>query len=195
MPIGACVFAQTDILFCQPIFFLWFNAESILLFLHQQPDVAHLAAVYLKYASIGLPAYAFNAVSRYALRPNLRKWAHRPAVDTSNPRVSLRSQLRSSSSLRQSTWSLTTFLVSRRPSTRNYSPLTFAPVWGPKPIALGFIGAPLATAISFNLISISSIVYGIFFVPNTAWHPISRRTFTSLGVLVRLGLGGVGLSY
>jgi MATE family multidrug resistance protein len=68
-------------------------------------------------------------------------------------------------------------------------------VWGPEPIALGFIGAPLATAISFNLISIASIIYGIFFVPNTAWHPISRRSFTSLGVLVRLGVGGVGQSY
>jgi Na+-driven multidrug efflux pump len=67
-------------------------------------------------------------------------------------------------------------------------------VWGPKPIALGYIGAPLATAISFNLISISSIVYGIFFVPNTAWHPISRRSFTNLGVLVRLGMAGIGLS-
>lgn len=83
----------------------------------------------------------------------------------------------------------------QRVPLRKYTPLTFAPVWGPEPIALGFIGAPLATAISFNLISISSIVYGIFFVPNTAWHPITRRTFTNLGVLVRLGLGGVGLSY
>jgi hypothetical protein len=68
-------------------------------------------------------------------------------------------------------------------------------VWGPEPIALGFIGAPLATAISFNLISIASIVYGIFFVPHTAWHPFCRRSFTSLGVLVRLGMGGVGQSY
>ncbi len=68
-------------------------------------------------------------------------------------------------------------------------------MWGPEPIALGFIGAPLATAISFNLISIASIIYGIFFVPLTAWHPISRRSFTSLGVLVRLGVGGVGQSY
>ena len=59
-----------DISFCQPIYFVWFNAESILLFLHQQPDVAHLAAIYLKYASIGLPAYAFNGISRYALSPN-----------------------------------------------------------------------------------------------------------------------------
>jgi len=65
-------------------------------------------------------------------------------------------------------------------------------VWGPEPIALGFIGAPLATAISFNLIAISSIAYGIFFVPSTAWHPFSRRSFTDLGILVRLGLAGVG---
>jgi hypothetical protein len=65
-------------------------------------------------------------------------------------------------------------------------------VWGPEPIALGFIGAPLATAISFNLISVASIVYGIFFVPSTAWHPFSRRSFTSLGVLVRLGMAGIG---
>ena len=62
-------FCMTDLPFCQPIFFVWFNAESILLFLHQQPDVAHLAAVYLKYTSIGLPAYAFNCISRYDLDP------------------------------------------------------------------------------------------------------------------------------
>lgn len=65
-------------------------------------------------------------------------------------------------------------------------------VWGPEPIRLGFIGAPIATAISFNLISIISIMYGLFFVPKTAWHPLSSRCFTSLGVLVQLGLSGVG---
>ena len=65
-------------------------------------------------------------------------------------------------------------------------------VWGPQPFRLGFIGAPIATAISFNLISIMSIIYGVFFVPKTAWHPLSMRCFTSLGVLVQLGLSGVG---
>ncbi len=30
----------------------------------QEPEVAHLASVYLKWASLGLPAYAFNSVSR-----------------------------------------------------------------------------------------------------------------------------------
>jgi len=41
-------------------------------------------------------------------------------------------------------------------------------------------------------VSISSVIYGLFFVPNTAWHPISRRSFTGLGILVQLGLAGVG---
>ena len=65
-------------------------------------------------------------------------------------------------------------------------------MWGPDPIRLGFIGAPIATAISFNLISLCSVIYGVWYVPRTAWHPLSRRCFTSLGVLVQLGLAGVG---
>jgi hypothetical protein len=55
-------------------------------------------------------------------------------------------------------------------------------------------GAPIANAISFNLIAIATLAYGIFFVPHTAWHPLSMRAFKSLGVLVQLGLAGVGIS-
>jgi len=36
------------------------------------------------------------------------------------------------------------------------------------------------------------VIYGVWFVPSTAWHPISRRCFTGLGILVQLGLAGVG---
>ena len=115
-------------------------------------------------------------------------------VAISNPKVFSRFQLRSSLSLPHSTQFLTIFSVSNI-TLYDLSQLTFATsVWGPEPIALGFVGAPLATAISFNLIAIASIVYGIYFVPSTAWHPFSRRSFTNLGVLVRLGLGGVGMS-
>ena len=64
-------------------------------------------------------------------------------------------------------------------------------MWGPKPFGLGFIGAPIATAISFNLISICSIVYGLFFVPRTAWAPLSHKAFTNIPVILRLGLAGV----
>ncbi|KAH9039515.1 MATE efflux family protein [Lactarius pseudohatsudake] len=145
--------------FLIPISFLWFNAESILLFLHQQPDVAHLAAVYLKYASIGLPAYAFNCISRRYFQS-------------------------------QGLFMVPTQIILVIAPMNAF--LNYFLVCGPESIALGFVGAPLATAISFNLISIASIVYGIFFVPSTAWHPFSRRSFTSLGVLVKLGLGGIG---
>ena len=69
---------------------------------------------------------------------------------------------------------------------------TLLSVLGPEPFRLGFIGAPIATAVSFNLISLMSIIYGVFFVPKTAWHPLSMRCFTSLGVLVQLGLSSVG---
>ena len=70
--------------------------------------------------------------------------------------------------------------------------IAYPKVWGPEPVRLGFIGAPIATAVSFNLISVMSIIYGVFFVPKTAWHPLTGRCFTSLGVLVQLGLSGVG---
>ena len=68
----------------QPILLIWFNAESILIFLNQEPEIAHLAAIYLRWASLGLPGifltssflsfcavannidlgYAFNCISR-----------------------------------------------------------------------------------------------------------------------------------
>ncbi|KAI6104189.1 MATE efflux family protein [Pisolithus sp. B1] len=47
-----------------PILVVWFNAEPILLLLKQDPEVARLASIYLKYASWGLPAYTFNCISR-----------------------------------------------------------------------------------------------------------------------------------
>jgi MatE len=69
MFIFVCIIFHNSPINCQPVYLLWFNAETVLLFLRQQPDVAHLAAVYLKYASIGLPAYAFNCLSRCDLYP------------------------------------------------------------------------------------------------------------------------------
>jgi Na+-driven multidrug efflux pump len=51
--------------FVQPILFMWINAESILLLLRQEPEIAHLAGVYLWWFSFGLPAYAVNAILRW----------------------------------------------------------------------------------------------------------------------------------
>ncbi|KZT10436.1 MATE efflux family protein [Laetiporus sulphureus 93-53] len=142
-----------------PIIFIWFSAETILLFLKQDPEVAHLAALYLRCLIIGLPAYTFNAISRRYFQSQGHFTVPTHIILVVAPINAL---------------------------------LNYLLVWGPKPFGLGFIGAPIATAVSFNLISLASIVYGIFFVPKTAWYPLSRRCFTSLGVLVHLGLASVG---
>ncbi|KAF4616349.1 hypothetical protein D9613_008614 [Agrocybe pediades] len=142
-----------------PMFLIWFNAESLLLFLKQDPEVAHLASIYLRWVSLGLPAYAFNCISR--------RYFQSQGLFAVPTRI--------------------VFVVAPINALLNW-----LLVWGPKPMRLGFIGAPIATAISFNLISLMSIIYGIVFTPKTAWYPLSRRMFTSLGVLVQLGLSGVG---
>ena len=39
---------------------------------------------------------------------------------------------------------------------------------------------------------LASVLYGVFWTPEKAWHPFSRRSFKSLGVVFHLGLAGVG---
>ncbi|CAL1709268.1 unnamed protein product [Somion occarium] len=138
---------------------LWSQRMAVVMLFALEPEVAHLAAIYLKYSVIGLPAYAFNSISR--------RYFQSQGLFTVPTRVIL--------------------CVAPINALLNY-----VLVWGPEPIRLGFIGAPIATAISFNLISLASIIYGVYFVPRTSWHPLSRKCFTSLGVLVQLGLAGVG---
>lgn len=65
-------------------------------------------------------------------------------------------------------------------------------VWGPEPIRLGYIGAPISTAFSFNLIAMLTLIYGLFYAPREAWQPLSSNIFKSLGLLVQLGSAGVG---
>lgn len=142
-----------------PIAAVWANAEAILLLLRQDPEVAHLAAVYLRWALLGLPAYAFNQISR--------RYFQAQGLFAVPTRVIL--------------------VVAPINALLNY-----LLVWGPEPIRLGFIGAPIASALSFNLMALFALGYGTFWIPKTAWYPLSRRMFTNLGILVQLGIAGVG---
>ena len=64
-------------------------------------------------------------------------------------------------------------------------------VWGPDSVRLGFIGAPIATAISLNLTSILYTFYGLWFTSKVAWHPVSKECLHDLHRLFRLGSAGV----
>ncbi|KAG8752673.1 hypothetical protein FRC12_011840 [Ceratobasidium sp. 428] len=143
-----------------PILAVWLNAEHIYLYLRQDPEVARLAALYLKYASFQLPCFAFNTViRRYFQAQGLM---HVP--------------------------SLITIVVAPINVTLNY-----LLVWGPEPVRLEFIGAPIATSFSISLMSILYLTYG-FFTPRKAWHPISSKSFSCLPKLFGMGLVGVGQS-
>ncbi|EJD39135.1 multidrug/Oligosaccharidyl-lipid/Polysaccharide flippase [Auricularia subglabra TFB-10046 SS5] len=143
-----------------PILVLWLNAEGLLLLLGQKEDVAYLAALYLKWMSIGLPAYGLNAV--------IRRYFQSQGLFNVPTRIII--------------------IVAPVNAVMNY-----ILVWGPEQIRLGYIGAPIATAVSYNLITIFSIIYAIWFAPDhTAWHPLSLRSLQSLGLVVNLGLAGVG---
>jgi hypothetical protein len=66
----------------QPILFLWLNAEKMLPFLRQESEVARLATIYLKWSSLGLPADAFNAISRHVCCPFLQLYGFLIDFDT-----------------------------------------------------------------------------------------------------------------
>lgn len=65
-------------------------------------------------------------------------------------------------------------------------------VWGPEPFRLGYKGAPISTALSFNLIAVLTLAYGILYSPTEAWHPPSSKSIKNLGLLIQLSLAGVG---
>ncbi|KAJ7826290.1 mate-domain-containing protein [Mycena olivaceomarginata] len=148
-----------------PMFVVWFEAEPILLWLRQDPEVARLAAIYLRWVSIGLPAYAFNCISR--------RYFQSQGLFTVPTRIIM--------------------MVAPLNALLNW-----LLVFGPEPIRLGYIGAPIATAVSFNMVSLLSVGYGVVFLPEwnrlnekSAWHPVCWRSFQNLGILFHFGMAGV----
>lgn len=139
-----------------PILTLWFNAEPVLLLLKQEPEVAHLAAVFLKYAALGLPAYSFNCISRRYFQS-------------------------------QGLFAVPARIIMVTAVFNAFLNWLFV-----YPLGLSFRGAPLATAISFNIVALASIFYGYFFVPRTAWLPIGPGVWQGWGLLGRLGIAGIG---
>lgn len=70
--------------------------------------------------------------------------------------------------------------------------LVYLLVWGPDPIRLGFIGAPISTALSVTLSAILSAI-AIYRGPRASWHPVTGASFRNLGLLLRLGMSGIGM--
>ncbi|KAF8181929.1 mate-domain-containing protein [Mycena galopus ATCC 62051] len=165
-----------------PVFVVWLvAAEQILLWLRQDPEIARLAAVYLRWSTFGLPAYAFNCISRRYFQsqglftvPTLIIVVIAPVNAFLN-------------------WLL---VLGPAPIRLGYigAPIATA---GMSSAFIAALRLKLKTA-SMNMVSILSIAYGIVFLPEwnrlnqkSAWHPICQRSFQNLGILTHLGVAGV----
>ncbi|KAI5994534.1 MATE efflux family protein [Pisolithus marmoratus] len=115
-----------------PVLALWLHAELILLGLNQDPEIAKLAGIYLKWAALGLPAYAFNCVARRYFQS-------------------------------QGLFTVPTRIILYVAPVSIF--LNYLLVWGPQPFRLGFIGAPIAASISYNVVAATFVVYGVLIRP------------------------------
>jgi MATE family multidrug resistance protein len=62
-------------------------------------------------------------------------------------------------------------------------------VWGPG--AIGFLGAPLATAISFTGMALVTALYCYLYAPRTCWAGFDKEALRNLGPNLKLGFAGV----
>ncbi|KAG8903133.1 hypothetical protein FRB99_003676 [Tulasnella sp. 403] len=152
-----------------PVYIAWHSSYAILIYLRQDPEVAAYASLYLRWLSMGLPAYSFNYLARkYYQSIGL---LHIPSIIIA--------------------------LVAPLNAVLNY-----ILVWGPGPfqaICLGYIGAPIATSISFYVIASCYLFHAWLWAPREAWFPLNSResirtvlSIEALGFLVKLGAAGVG---
>ncbi|CAE6407400.1 unnamed protein product [Rhizoctonia solani] len=142
-----------------PIVAIWLNAESILLRLGQEENIAHLAGLYLGWFTLSLPGLIVGVVARRYLQA--QGIMHAQTI-------------------------VMTFIA---PANLF---LNWLLVWGPSSLRLGFVGAPIASSISFTISAAIYVGYTYLFVSRKAWHRIGSETFQDLGTLYRLGLSGTG---
>ncbi|KAI5475354.1 hypothetical protein MNV49_001585 [Pseudohyphozyma bogoriensis] len=70
--------------------------------------------------------------------------------------------------------------------------LSYTLVWS-KPFGMGYIGAPIATCISMNLMFIGGVIYAYFFVSRKGWGGFTKEVFTNWGECFKLGVAGIAM--
>ncbi|GAA5824860.1 hypothetical protein JCM11251_005370 [Rhodosporidiobolus azoricus] len=151
----------TCVIFVFQALAFWFSEPVLVKWLRQDPDVARLAAQYLRILILALPSYAGFEV--------IRRWLQAQGLMTA-PVIAL---------------------VVAAPINLI---LNYFLVWGPiDSLRLGFIGAPIATVVSINIMLVTLVVYSIFRAPREAWGGFNASAFQDLGLNVKLGLAGVAM--
>ncbi|KAI9497640.1 mate-domain-containing protein [Zychaea mexicana] len=135
---------------------IWWNATRVLLALNQEPELADLAGLFLRYLLLGAPAFiAFEALKKYLQAQGI--------MHASTYVVMIASPLN--------------FVI-------NY---TLVHV---EPVRLGFIGAPIATSLSYWLMFILLVLYTWKVQGKEAWGGWSAEALKNWGPFLRLAVPG-----
>ncbi|KAI8975040.1 mate-domain-containing protein [Mycotypha africana] len=138
-----------------PIAFIWWSATPIMLKFNQDPDLAELAGLFLRYLLPGAPAYiAFEATKRY---------------------------LQAQGIMQASTYCM--LITAPVNFILNYSFVY--------PCQLGFIGAPLATSLSYWIMFGLLLLYTKYVAGYEGWGGWSRQCLKDWWPFVKLASSGI----
>lgn len=126
------------------IWTLWYHAEGILLGLRQDPEVARLAAQYLKVECIGLPAFAVSTI--------MRRWFSAQELFSIPTKLIL--------------------IISPINLLLNYTLVLGLPIKPFDSWRLGFIGAPISTATCQWALMFMNLVYAYMWVSRRGWYGV-----------------------
>ena len=165
-----------------PIAVIWLCADKILMAIVPEQDVAQLAGLYLKVVLVGAPGYAtFEAGKRYMQAQGLFS-------------ASLFVLLICAPFNAVMNW----LFVWVRPSPISKKPSAFPMASSPtNPLTLtqqfkwGFIGAPIAVAVTDNVLPILLILYIHFIDGRSCWPGLTKRALTNWLPMIRLALPGL----
>ena len=172
-----------------PIAVIWLCADKVLVRIVPEKDVAELAGLYLKVVLIGAPGYAtFESGKRYVQAQGLFS-ASLYVLLICAPLNAFMNWL--------FVWVCTTspilhpspFTPLSPPSSPRFdypSPLTH-----PQQFKWGFIGAPIAVAITDNLLPLLLLLYTRLFTNLACWPGLTRRALTNWLPMIRLALPGL----
>lgn len=138
-----------------PIAIIWLLGDKILPLVVPEPEVAALAALYLKVVLIGAPGYAlFEAGKRYVQAQGL--------------------------------FSASLYVLVIVAPFNAFMNWLF--VWH---LGMGFVGAPLAVAISDHLLWMGLLLYVYFVNGRQCWNGFTKRALQNWGPMIKLALPGL----
>ena len=159
-----------------PIAIVWLSAEQILVRIVPEADVARLAGLYLRIVILGAPGYAaFEAGKRFLQAQGLFSASLYVLLICAPFNVFIN-------------WLFVWVSISPH---FHFQYSTSSAYVSSQQFQWGFIGAPIAVAVTDNLLPLLLFLYVRFVAGRACWPGLTRRAFHNWGPMIRLAIPGL----